>query len=176
MTKEAFVMDHDELREHLREVAATGSIDASTDRAAVDSRARLYRRHRRQVASAFVVLGVAGMLVVLIVLTSSGNGSQSVRVPPAQSTVAPPPPTNSVADCVRRTEEGQRVIDPKGDPTKLSFFDHGTGGAATLTVEDYCQQVVVIENAGSCAAPAGWGVVNGRIACLPPSPTTTTAP
>jgi hypothetical protein len=165
-------MDTDELREHLRDMAATRSIDAAVERDTVDSRARRYRRHRRRIASSLAALGVVGLVVVLIIVANNGNRSQSVRVPPAESNVAPPPPAHSVADCVRYWEGYQRTVDPKGDPTELSFFDHGTGGAATLTVEDYCQQVLALEEADPSASDAGFEVSNGRV--VRGTPTTST--
>jgi hypothetical protein len=169
-------MNTDELREHLREMAATRSIDASIDRNAVDSRARRYRRNRRRIASIFVGLAIAGVLVVLIV-ADGGSGSRSVRVPPAHSTVAPQlvPRSDSVAECVRRWQTYQREFDPEGDPTSVSFFDHGTGGAATLTIEDYCQQVHALEEAdpSSSSDRTGFEISNGRVIRGPTAPSST---
>src|ERR1700704_1675827 len=79
------VMDTEELYDQLRDIASTGSIDASADRDSIENRAPLYRRHRRSVASVFVAVGIAAVIVVVMFLVNNNDGRRSVRVPPAQS-------------------------------------------------------------------------------------------
>src|SRR6185312_5580343 len=85
MSRESFVMDTEDLHNQLPEIAASAAIDASADRGEVDRRAGRYRRHRRLVGSAFVALAVVAIAVVLVVLTAGGDSSQSIHVPPAQT-------------------------------------------------------------------------------------------
>jgi hypothetical protein len=104
-TREAFEMDTEKLHDQLYEIASTAAVDASSARGEIESRAHLYRRHRRRVTSAFVVFSISGLLVVLIVVATSGGGSESVRLPPAQSngTTTPSPNPRAAKTALKAT-------------------------------------------------------------------------
>ena len=127
--------------------------------------------NRRRVL-AVVAAGVAVALVLVIaglVVWRSDDANPSASDLQAQR-LAAVAASNSVADCVRRTEGANASMNPVGDPSKQSYFDHGTGGAVTLTAEDYCQQMIAIEKSDHSAPPNGFIIVNGRVARAPASP------
>jgi hypothetical protein len=76
----------------------------------------------------------------------------------------------SVPDCVRRTQAANAAMNPSSDPSKQNWFDHGTGGAAAITAEDYCQQVIAIVKSDGSAPRNGFIIVNGRVARAPDAP------
>jgi hypothetical protein len=78
-------MEANDLRDQLREIAATGSIDASAARGEIEHRARMRRRNRRRTATLPLALALVCGLAVLVVTLAGGGDSPSVRVPPAHS-------------------------------------------------------------------------------------------
>lgn len=140
-------MDTEVLHDQLHEIAATSSIDASADRGAIESRARRYRRHRC-VGSAFVALALAAVVVVLVVLTTGGDSSQSVHLPPAQSSdgftpgerdSAAPWSPDTVADCVARENTMKQAMGSAAPPPgMMAIHDRGTLRSVLMPIRDYC--------------------------------------
>jgi hypothetical protein len=140
-----------------------------------------HRRSRRtqpamsRRALAVVAAGVAVVLVLVatgLLLWNNNDANPNLQAQRRAAVAA----SKTVGDCVRRTEGANAAMNPGGDPSKQNYFDHGTGGAVTLTAEDYCQQVIAIENAHPCAPHTGYEVSYGRVACGQPAPTMTKAP
>jgi hypothetical protein len=121
---------------------------------------------------AVVAAGVAVALILVIaglVVWRSDDANPSASDLQAQGRAAEAA-SKTVANCVRYTEGANAVGKPGGDPSKANYFDHGTGGAVTLTAEDYCQQMIAIENSDPSASHTGFIIVNGRVARAPAAP------
>jgi hypothetical protein len=143
MTRKGFVMDIEALHDQLREIAATSSIDARADRGQIDRRAGLYRQQRRRVAYGVVILGVAGLLVALLMVTSGGDEGRSVRVPPAQQSNGATPQPTPLAKCLAQQAELGRLSNwPAGT---VSMIDEGTHMTASIPVETYCEEAAPLE-------------------------------